>query len=171
MTYVSIHQKGFTLIELLLYMVIVSTLLLAVTSFYISASSARTKNQSISEVNSQGIFIMNSITQTVRSATAVTTPAFGASGTSLTLSVPTAALSPTIYTLTGSTLTIKEGSSAEVALNSPDVQVSNVTIKNLSSKSGVGNVQIIFTLTRTNNSGRNEYDYQKTFTSTASQAW
>jgi len=164
-------QKGFTLIELLLYMVIVSTLLFAVTSFYISASSARTKNQSISEVNGQGIFIMNTITYTVRNATAITVPSFGASGTSLTLNVPTAALSPTIYVLTGSTLTVKKGTSAEVTLNSDDVQVSNFIVHNLSSSSGVGNVQVTFTLTRTNNSGRNEYDYQKTFTGTASQAW
>lgn len=171
MSTLTIHQKGFTLIELLLYMIIVSTLLLAVTSFYIGASGARIKNQSISEVNGQGTFMMNAIMQTVRNASAVTAPALGVSGASLTLTVPTGALSPTIYALSGTTLTVKEGAAAAVALSSPDVQVSNLVVRNLSSAAGVGNVQVIFTVTRTNNSGRNEYNYQKTFTSSGAIGW
>jgi Tfp pilus assembly protein PilE len=96
-----IRQAGYTLIELLLYVSIVGSLLIAVTYFFSTAAESRIKNQSIAEVNDQGVAIMDNILQNVRNATSITAPATGASGQSLTLVVPTAPLSPTIYSLSG----------------------------------------------------------------------
>lgn len=92
-------QKGFTLIELLLYVAIVGILLLSAVGFFALSTEARVKNQAISEVNQQGVAAMDNILQSIRNATAVTAPALGATGSSLTLTVPTAALSPTIFDL------------------------------------------------------------------------
>jgi prepilin-type N-terminal cleavage/methylation domain-containing protein len=94
-------QRGFTLIELLLYVSIVSSLLLAITGFFTFTLESRIKNQSITEVNQQGALIMDHITQTIRNATAITSPAVGSTGSSLTLTVPTAGLSPTIFDVSG----------------------------------------------------------------------
>ena len=164
-------QKGFTLIELLMYVVIVSTLLTSITFFFGITIEARVKNQSIAEVNDQGIAAMDYITQTIRNATSITTPAATGTGSSLTLVVPTGSLSPTIFDLNGTTLRVKEGSATAIALTSNDVQVTNLTFKNLTRSGTPGNVQVSFTLSRTNPNNRNEYDYQKTFTSTAEVSW
>jgi prepilin-type N-terminal cleavage/methylation domain-containing protein len=96
-------QAGFTLIELLLYVTIVGSLLLAITGFFTFTVESRIKNQTITEVNQQGAAIMEQITQTIRNATAVTSPALGASGSSLNLTVPTASLSPTVFDLSSAT--------------------------------------------------------------------
>jgi len=97
-------QAGFTLLELLLYVALVGGLLTLAISFYGTAIDARIKNQSIVEVNDQGTALMDHITQIIRSASSITSPTAGTSAASLTLVVPTGALSPTIFSLTGSTL-------------------------------------------------------------------
>jgi type II secretory pathway pseudopilin PulG len=322
-------ESGYTLIELLLYVVIVAGLLTTITAFFGTITSARVKNQTIAEVNDQGTAVMDYMTRTIRNATSVTSPAVGASGSSLTLVVPTAGLSPTIFdtdaattplgynvdggttdadnsnhmnatkfiastsgtvstlhayigptvaaspnnkgqmaiysgtsapttllasssdinltanawntfpissvavtssqtywlayntnglnsthnnlryhagttnqtiftvrtygtwpaswTGTGqnvefsmyasintggpSALRVKEGAAAAIDLTGDDVQIDNLTFKNLSRSSTSNLIQISFTLSHVNSSGRNEYDYQKTFTASAELAW
>lgn len=96
-------SSGYTLIELLLYIAMIGALLTGVTMFFGTTLDARVKNQSISEVDQQGAQIMELITQTIRNADSVTTPAAGASGSTLTLAVPTPAASPTIFNMNGTT--------------------------------------------------------------------
>ncbi|HEX7963502.1 MAG TPA: type II secretion system protein [Candidatus Saccharimonadales bacterium] len=99
MRHTSDHQKqrGYTLIELLLYVSIVGVMLVAITMFFGSITDSRVKGQSINEVESQGLALMDYLTQTVRNASSITAPTSGASATSLTLAVPTASLSPTVF--------------------------------------------------------------------------
>jgi Tfp pilus assembly protein PilW len=165
------RQTGYTLIELLLYVAIVGLLLTSVTSFFGIVADARVKNQSIAEVNDQAVSVMDYMTQTIRNASSVTAPTTGTSGSSLTLAVPTGSLNPTIFNLSGTTLQIKEGAGSTVALTSNDVQITSLTFKNLTRSGTNGVVQISFTMIRANSSGRNEYDYQKTFTNSAEVAW
>lgn len=94
-------SEGFTLIELLLYVSIVGVLLMSISMFFAMMSDARIKNQSISEVNQQGNAALELITQTIRNADSITTPAVGATGTALNINVPTANRSPTIFDLSG----------------------------------------------------------------------
>lgn len=166
-----LREKGYTLIELLLYIIILSSLLVPLTMFFGMTTEARVKSQSISEVNDQAIAAMDYMTQTIRNATSITAPAAAASGASLTLVVPTGSLSPTIFSLNGSALQVKEGTGANIPLTSSDVQVANLTFKNLTRSGTSGAVQIGFTVSRANGGNRNEFDYQKTFTSTAEVAW
>lgn len=157
-------QAGYTLIELLLYVALIGVLLTAVVGFFTLMADARVKNQTINEVNDQGVFAMESITQSLRNATNITSPAVGTNGAQLTIVVPTAAASPTIFNLSGTTLQIKEGTSAAVALTNSKVQVTAFSVKNLSRASTPGIAQVSMTIARVNGSGRNEYDYSKTFT-------
>lgn len=162
---------GFTLIELLLYVSIVGVLLISVSMFFATTSDARIKNQSISEVNQQGNAALDLITQTIRNADSVTLPATGATGSALNLNVPSAGQSPTIFNLNGTALQVKEGSSNAILLTNNKVALSSLTFKNLSRSGTPGVVQVSFTISRVNNSGKNEYDYQKTFTGTAALPW
>jgi hypothetical protein len=99
-----LKQKGYTLIELLLYVAIIGGLLISVTMFYGVTLNARVKSQSISEVEQQGALALDYITQTIRNATSITAPAAGATGSSLTLVVPTGVLSPTTFNTPGTVL-------------------------------------------------------------------
>ncbi|HSX16947.1 MAG TPA: type II secretion system protein [Patescibacteria group bacterium] len=74
-------------------------------------------------------------------------------------------------TATPGTVQIKEGAGALVSLTSNDVQLSGLTFKNLSRASTPGAVQISFVLSRVNPSNKTEFDYQRTFTTTAEVGW
>lgn len=165
------QQSGYTLLELLLYVAIVGTLLISITAFFGMVADARVKNQSVSEVNDQGTAVMDSLTQTIRNATSITAPAAAGSGASLTLVVPTGSLSPTVFSLNGTTLQVTEGTGSAVALTSNDVQITSLTFKNLTRSGTSGIVQVSFVIQRTNPNSRNEYDYQRTFTSSAEIGW
>lgn len=162
-------QRGFTLIELLLYIAIVSTLLGAVTSFLSLSLASRVKNQSISEVNQQGTAILERLATTIRAADSITAPTSGASGSSLSLVVANASLSPTVFDASSTSpavFQIKEGSGSATPLTNNKVTLSDLSFKNLSRSGTPGVIQVSFTLSRVNTSGRNEYDYQKNFIST-----
>lgn len=91
------NQKGFTLIELLLYIAIIGVVLGSAALYFGVVVESRVKNQSIVEVEQQGQLAMEHITQAIRNATAVTSPAAGSSAASLSLTVPTGSLSPTVF--------------------------------------------------------------------------
>jgi prepilin-type N-terminal cleavage/methylation domain-containing protein len=170
---VNTKQAGFTLIELLLYVSIVGTLLMSVTLFFVTTTNSLVKNQTVSEVDQQGQYAMELITQTIRNANSITLPTAGsAASASLTLVVPTGSLSPTVFNLDGSNaLQIKEGTAAELPLTNSKVQISNLQFTNLTRSSTPGIVQVSFTVSRVNSTGKSEYSYQKTFTSSAALRW
>lgn len=161
-------SHGFTLIELLLYVALISIFLSVLAFFFASSASMRVKNQAENDVNQQAAFVMNIMTQTIRNADSITAPTANNSATSATVTVPTAANSPTIFQLSGTTLQIKEGSAAAVAITSPSVQVSNLTFINTTRISTPGSIQISFTLSSTTGSTRDEFNYSRTFTTSAS---
>lgn len=163
-----LRQNGFTLIELLLYVAIVGTLLLSVSAFFAVSTSSQVKDQVENNVNQEALFALNLMTQTIRNANSITAPAIAGTGTSLTLSVPTAAKSPTIFDVNSGSLQVKEGTGAAIALTSSDVTVSNFTVKNLGRSGTPGIVQISFTVSNNTTSSRSEVNYQKTFTTSAS---
>ena len=160
-------QAGYTLIELLLYVAIVGVLLSAVTAFFGVTTDARIKNQTVNEVNTQGTFAMDYITQTIRNATSVTSPAAAATDSQLTLVVPTGTLSPTVFNLSSGVLQVKEGTATAIALTNSKVQVTNLTVKNLTRSGTSGTVQVSITVSRVNTANDADYDYTRTFTTTA----
>lgn len=160
-------RDGFTLIELLLYVSISAVLLLAVSVFISTLLQSRIKNQTIAEVEQQGLQVMQLITQTARNAEAITLPAQGASASSLTLDVLTGASDPTVFDLSGGIIRIVEGAGSPVALINSRVTASALTFQNLSRASMPGTIRVQFTLTHVNPEGRNEYNFSKTFIGSA----
>jgi len=159
---------GFTLIELLLYVSLAAIMLLATSVFLSVLLAARVKSQTIAQLEQEGQQLIQLISQTARNAQAINSPASGASASSLSLDVVTASLDPTVFDLSGSTIRITEGAGAAVALTTSRVSASSVSFQNLSRSSTPGVVRIQFTLTHANPSGRNEYDWSKTFYGSAS---
>lgn len=132
------------------------------------SADARLKNQTIAEVDQQGQYIMDSITQSIRAADSIAAPSVGATGTTLRLAMPAPSASPYTFSLNGSALQLQEGVSSAVRITSTKLHVNNLTFTNVSRPGTTGAVRVRFDLARTNPSGRNAYDYQKTFMTTAS---
>jgi len=161
------NKKGFTLIELVLYVGVTSIMLLVIVVFLANLLQSRIKNQTIAEVEQQGIQVMQIITQTTRNAENITAPLIGTSASSLTLDVLAGANDPTVFDLFEGTVRIAEGNSSAVSLTNSRVVVSNLIFQNLSRADTSGIIRIQFTLTHINPENRNEYNYQKIFIGSA----
>lgn len=160
-------RQGFTLVELLLYVGLSSLLLLTMTLFLSTLLESRVKNQTVAEVEQQGAQIMRAMTQLIRNAESITSPTQGNSAAALTLDVLAAANDPTVFDLASGVLQITEGAGSPVALSNTRVTASGLTFQNLSRTGTPGAVRIVFILTHVNPTGRNEYQFQKTFTGSA----
>lgn len=154
------NNKGFTLIELLLYIAIASIIVFTTAALLQFTLQSKVKNQTIAEVEQQGTQVMQIITQTVRNAIAINSPTIGTSGASLSVDT-------TVFDLSGGSIRIKEGAGAAVNLTSLKVTASNLNFQNLSRAGTQNIVRISFTLTYINSSGRNEYDFTKSFIGSA----
>lgn len=161
------EQQGFTLIELLLYTAVASTMLLAISVFLSAFLESRVKNQTIAEVDQQGLQVMQIIAQTARNAEAIASPAQGASALSLALDVISTANDPTIFDLASGAIRVKEGSASAISLTNSRVVASGLAFQNLSRAGTPGTVRVQFTLSHVNPEGRNEYSFEKAFIGSA----
>lgn len=160
--------SGFTLIELLLYLGLAAILLLVISIFLALILRSRVKNQTVAEVESQGVMVMNLITQTIRNAESINSPADGASAASLSVDAAGVSNDPTVFDLSSAALRVQEGAGAAVSLTSSRLSVSALNFQNLSRTGTPGTVRVQFTLTHSNPAGKNEYDYSKIFYGSAS---
>lgn len=162
-------QSGFTLIELLLYVSLAAIMLGVLAGFYQTMLLAREKQQVITEVEQQGAFVLQHITQTIRNAEDITSPSSGSTGSSLVLDVVASGNDPTTYDVGGGAVRVCEGGGCTArVLTSGVVEVTNFVISNLSRVDTPGVVKVAFTLTYVSDSALSVYDYSQDFYATAS---
>lgn len=157
------NLKAFTLVELLLYISILATIIFFSSQILFLLMESRVKNQAISEVEDDGRQVMYIMTQSIRNSNAINSPGVGTSSTSLSINTIVAANNPTVFDLSSGVIRIKEGASGAISLTNSRVAASNLTFRNLSRSGTLGNIKIEFTLSYNNPTGRNEYNYSKTF--------
>lgn len=75
---------------------------------------------------------------------------------------------PTVFNVSSTTFQMKEGVENSISLTSQKLIVSELLFSNLSAMDAPEIVKFQFTLIYVNPSGRNEYDYTKTFYGSAS---
>jgi Tfp pilus assembly protein PilW len=153
---------GLTLIELLIYISITGILMATISSFFYMMYDARVKNQTINEVEQQGIQVMQLVTQTIRNADGIISPAQSASNASLMLDVAGSSYN-TAFDLGGNTLRVTENNGAPVNLTSSRIIASSLVFDNLSRNNTPGLIRARFTLSHINPGGKSRYEYSKTF--------
>ncbi len=158
------EDKGYTLVELILYISLSAIMLLAISMMLSTFLESRIKNQVISEVDGEGTQIMQLMTQTIRNANSINSPSTGINDVSLSLSVVNPLKDPTVFSLSGNEIRIREGFDPAISLtNNLQVSASSLSFENLSRPLTPGTVGISFTLSYLNPSSRNEYNYSRTF--------
>ena len=166
--YQPLTKRGFTLIELLLYVSISAVLLLVISIFLASLLQSRVKNQTIAEVEQQGAAVLQLVTQTIRNADTVNTPAQGLNATTLSLDTYTGGENPTVFDISNGIFYVTKGSGPTIPLTNARVSASGLFFNNLSRMNTPGTLRIQFTLNSVNSDGREEFSFTKTFISSAS---
>ncbi|MDQ3099380.1 MAG: prepilin-type N-terminal cleavage/methylation domain-containing protein [bacterium] len=148
------NQQGFTLIELILYIAIIVMFLTTLIPFAWNVIEGGAKSATQQEIYSQARFISERVKYEIRNASGINS----ISATSINLATSTAGTNPTIISLSGTNLTIKEGTGTTTNLNSSDTGVSSMTFTNLTSANTyTKNIQFSFTVSDVLISSRNEF--------------
>jgi Tfp pilus assembly protein FimT len=162
------NHKGFSIVELVVYVSLASIMLLAIASFSKIILEARTRNRVISEVEQQGTQVAQTISQSIRNSEGIISPTAGGSSDNLNLNVVNTSQDPTVFSLDSGVINIQEGSGNQVNLTNGHVVVQDLVFQNLSRPNTPGVVKFSFILEYNNQSNKPEYNYSKTFYSSAS---
>lgn len=161
------NKKAFSLLEVILYLAIFSVVVFMIITVYAVIMDSRAKEKVVSEVTSEGGRIMQMVSQITRNSTLINSPTFGANGNILSLNVFNTGNNPTLFYLNGNNLVIKEGSAAEVILNSNRVSISNLKFTNLSKSGTKGTMKIEFIVSGSSSNTKAPYQFSQTYNSDA----
>lgn len=157
--------KAFTLIEVLLYVALISIFTLVLASFWGSVNEINARNKAMSAVNTEAAFILNTISRSIRTASAINTPTAGNSSSTLSL---VKSANPTVFSINNGVLFIQEGANPTVQLSSNQVYVNSLSFTNVTNTGTAGAVRIQLELAYVNESGKTVLDYSQTIYDTVS---
>jgi type II secretory pathway pseudopilin PulG len=140
-------KRGFTLIETLIYVAIFSLFIGTLISFLNVMTTSRLNNQIVLEVSNQGDQIIRTIVRSIENADAINIPIISNTSSILSLATSDSLTNPTIFSLIGGIIYIKEGTGPQVALTNNNVTVNNLNFSNLALPSTSGSIQIRMTMT------------------------
>ena len=164
-------KSGFTILELLLYLAILSSSILMLSTFINMVNGARSKNFVIAEVEQQGNEISHVIRQSFLASTGINYPSSGSSGDYLSLSFSEAAKNPTIFNVIGGQIMVTEGTNQAISLNNDQVIASGLSFNNLSNAGTDGSVSFQFILSPAATTTLQEFSYQQKFNAAASRRY
>lgn len=161
------HSKGISLVETLVSIAIMALLVLCATALLTTTSGTEKRNRAVTEVEWQASALMAAITQSVRNASAITSPATGATSTSLTLTLSgVPAESPTVYSTTSQILFVSKAGGAATRMSSSAVNVTSLSFQNITPSGTKGAVRITMTISSNNPNNKTGLTYSTTRTTT-----
>lgn len=117
--------RAFTIVEMMMYTAIVGMILVVVVYVTSTVYNVRARVASASVVHESMEYAQDRISILLHAATAVTIPSSGTSST-LQLTMPDTARDPTIISLSGGQVWIKEGTKPKLPLTSAEVAISDL---------------------------------------------
>ena len=166
------RHRGFTLLEMVLYLGLVALSIGAMVFFMWILFDAETKHQVMSEVEQQGVQIMQIITKNIENTRIVKTPERNANpSTTLVMDMGGSSLpeDQVVFDVDNGVMRQTTGSHAPVMLNNDRVEITAASFQDLAND-GAHNaiVRVIFTLRYKNPAQRALYHYEQTFYGSAS---
>ncbi|MFQ6083749.1 MAG: hypothetical protein ACE5WD_10355 [Candidatus Aminicenantia bacterium] len=151
-------SNGFTLIELIIYIGIVAGVLLVVLNFGWEIIYGDVKSQTIREVQQNMRFSMEKINESILGAKTISSPPFGSSSDSLSLTMQDLNLDPTIFEVINNKLTITQGGDGPYELTNDRVRVDNLNFTNVSYEGAPGAIRVQITLEHVNPNNLKQYE-------------
>ena len=134
-------KRGMTLIELLLYTALLSIILTILYQLFIISSFQRINEVVEDELYINARIIMRELNQSVKNATAITVPAMGASGSTLSLSG-----GQIVYSVNAQGVFIKTEGAATTDVGNGEALVESIAFYQLGPSTATPTVKVVFTL-------------------------
>lgn len=160
-------QRGFTLVEFIIYAFVVGIVLFAVGAVGLNAVFSKARLIAMEEVDQNGRLAIEKMAQAIRNAQAVNNIAPGATAENISLQMADPAANPTVFDLFGGGARVRRGLGATHGLTANAVTVAALQFDNMASFGAPAAIRIRLTVRAVNSQGRPEYDFEKTFYTTA----
>lgn len=160
-------SKGFTLLEFVLYIGIVGIVLLVAGAIGLNVLFGKAKLMAVEEVSQSARFALERMSERIRSAKAIVNPLPGAAAAALSLEFADADKNPTVFDAAAGILRIKEGLGAPIPLTANEVSITDLQFSNISYPNTPGTLRVELRLKLVNPENRQEYNFEKTFYTTA----
>ena len=165
--------KGFTLIEIIIYIFLAVSILLVSSSFAWQIIDNKTKASAITEVQQNGRFIIEKLTQEIHQAMGINNnSSFGINlalpenaGRFLSLAMRNRTNNPTVINVLNNFIRMSHGRQPYYQLSSNQVKVTNITFKNYTTGKS-SNIKIILTIEYLNPPQRQQYQASDTWQTT-----
>jgi len=171
----SLKKKGFSFIELLVYVAVLVTVTVAISSFFLWSNKANTKSKASREVLDNTNRVIEMISSEIKEADSIYTPTTVFDSSPGQLSLATTKYLPVNegasyidFYLCGTQLCMKKESQSSVAITSDRVEVSNLTFKQIATSSSAFSIQINLTIRYKNPNNKPEYQASMETTTTVS---
>ena len=136
-------NAGVTLIETIIYIAIVSVVMMSLIPFAWNIIEGGTKASTQREVFSNARYMSEQIKYQVRNATGINSVA----SSQISLATANSATNPTIIAVSGTNMTMQQGSGSVLNLNTKNATVSGVAFTGYSSADNkTKNIQFVFTV-------------------------
>lgn len=160
-------NSGMTIIESLLYLSILTIMIGSMALFVNMSIYSRVKGQVVGDVEYSGSFTLDIINYNVKNAESISTPTIGNSGSSLTLTKFNSDIIN--FRLNSGKIEMQINSGGYQAITPNKISVSNLLFTNTAtSPTSNDSIETEFSMNYVNNSGRNEYNFNKNFKSSTS---
>lgn len=154
-------RSGFTLMEMVLYLAIAGVMIGGILVAMQLVRQGQVSQRVAVEVDQQAGLVLERFTSMVMDADGVTSPAFGQSAVSLTLS------DGTVMNISNGQVILDTPSLGAIALTSSRVLVTSPSFSNLTTSSSADIVQFQFTISSAATSSLQEYGYERTYVTSA----
>ena len=149
-------QQGFSLLELLIYMAILAGFLVVIVNIFFMISTSSAREEARAEVQQNLRFAAQEIANEIRSATAVTVPASGASGNVLDITVGGVTSE---YSVSGGVLRKTRGAATEnITTGKVSVSTASPIFTRVDNTGAKPTIQIILTISY-NDNGLADYKF------------
>ena len=138
-------RNGVTLIELLIFVGIFTIVMGTFVTMLVAITNVQTHQSSQAAVTRESQFLLQQIQYNVELASVIDIPQDTAT-TTLRLRMPSAAIDPTIISVSSGTVYIQQGNGPQVALTSAKVSVSNLSFTRRANPPGHDSVSTAFTI-------------------------
>lgn len=160
--------KAFSLIEVMFYISMLSVFILVLATFWGTLMEVQEKGRAMSAVDSEALFILEQISESIRSAEGISSPLNGNSSSTLSLSFKDTSRDPTIFNLLNGDIQLSQAGGGYISLNSDRVVINNIIFTNLTRPSSKGTIKIQLDLSYINPNGSANSNYSQTYYAGAS---
>ncbi len=159
------RMKGTSLVETIIALAIMAIVILCVVAMLSVSSTLQRHSRAVAEVESQSNYALGQITQSIRNASSITSPATSTMAAAITLASNVSTDNPTVFALSSTTLTMAKNGGAALPLTTNTVSVTALTFQNVSTTTAHA-VRVNMTMSYYNSTNNPALNYSNTYTTT-----